>query len=331
MYNSLENLPKRVVLDSNVCLNAVFIPSSVAYKVVELLRALDFAPFLSEQIVNECEVQLGLVTPNTEKSFFLIKCFRSWIQQKKLLIVPVADLASDELVKINKRDRSVVKAMLENKAWLLTNDAPLFLEVKSIGGEPRFPWDVAIESELRKTGEWPLWAVIRLHPMRQREGSIFVRFYTLWGSDQVRGKTPYLVDIDRLISVFYDGNTGCIVARHEQGVEVSMPVKIFAGDMQTILVNYSRPGRLQLRATGSTEPVQIDLGNINGIAFSQPVGQPFFGSDRHGKNQINGQLRSLVTHPKVISGDRWRTYLSIPNASPNPWDELSLGEFLRGQ
>ena len=331
MYNSLENLPERVVLDSNVCLNAAFVRSSIAYKVVGQLRELGFVPFLSDQIVSECETQLGFIALNMEKSVFLIKHFRYWIEQEKLLIVPVAALESDELEKINKKDRSVVKAMLENKAWLLTNDAPLFLEVKSIGGEPRFSWDVAIESELRKTDEWPLSAVIRPHPMRQQEGSIFVRFDTLWGSDQVRGKTPYLVDIDRLISVFYDGNTGCIVARHDQGVEVSIPVMISAGDMQTILVNYSRPGHLQLRVTGSTEPVQADLCDTSGISFSQPVGKPFFGSDRHEKNQINGHLRSLVTHPKVISGDRWRTYLSIPNASPNPWDELSLGDFLRSQ
>ncbi len=331
MYNSLEKLPQHVVLDSNVCLNAAFISNSIARPSIGLLRQLGFTPFVSEQIVNECEAQLWSIAQNTEKALFYVRCFRSWIERERLLILQVSNVAVDELADINRSDRPVVKAMQQYRAWLLTNDAPLFVEVKSVGGEPRFPMDVVVEAGLNTNDKkWPMWAVVRCHPMRRQQGSFFVRFDTLWSTDQVRRATPHLFDVNEFMSVFYNGISRRIVARHDQGIEVSIPVEIVAGEMQTVLVNYMQPGRLQLRVSGISDPVQATLGAASEIALSQPVGQMFIQCDRQSSNQLNGHLRALVAHPKTVSGDRWRAYLSIPNASPNPWDEVSLGDFIRG-
>jgi predicted nucleic acid-binding protein len=117
MYHSLANLPKRVIADTNVLLDATFV-DGLARRATRLLGRLGISLILDDMTEREAESILDRLKKKLALSFEPKALLAEYLSLVQVIRVPPGSpmLATG----INRADRHVVAAAREHSAWILT-------------------------------------------------------------------------------------------------------------------------------------------------------------------------------------------------------------------
>lgn len=157
----------RTLPDTNVWLDAAFVPHSVAARAIAAIKAEGRSVLIDELTEREAFSVLERLRKSIPLNFDPAEQLRNYIASVAPFHVPAA--APDiPVVAVNRSDRHVARAAIYYQATVLTGDAPLASQCQRENIFSMFPWEVL-------TGNGPLEAdVIRAMPLGAT-GTIFAR------------------------------------------------------------------------------------------------------------------------------------------------------------
>ena len=316
MYHSLAGLPKIVVLDSNCLLDSCLVVNGLARRAVLNLRDLGFIPAVPEDILTETRKVLNRMAKEIQWTYDPAPLIDLWIKDLGFLVTPRPDLIL--IPGVNIADQSIAQAASDLSGWVLTGDAPLFVECQDAGIPARFSFDVVMHKETN-CGEKdpPLDLLIRCHPFYDLSGFIFSRIHPQeW--DSMSGHLFSVIDIPNLIWLRYDSDKGAWIVSFRENIHASVKAKIERGRSETLLVNFHIGGMLELRVASNPHPTKVR------IPHSGPIRKPgkmLIGRYRDYKYFLNGIIYCIVAGHKVVSKRKWDALCKTQNGAPNPWDE----------
>lgn len=330
MHNLLSNLPRRVVLDANILLDGTFVRDGMARRSIDLLGKLGFSVIIDEDIVREAE----RVIEKYSRKFSIAVDLREYLRRHMRDMGYVFVTASSQLNVggISRHDRHVSSAAIQSDAWVLTGDLKLYSELISAGLQARSPIDIAMEVATSAGKNPDINDIVRIVSPGKHLGMLFGRVIIgNWAGRRGVGKFT-VVDIENIGKIYFDTDDSEWVFRLATQAVARLKVDLVEGEQWVVCGTYLLPGagkrgNVQIRASRSplvagvqhtkTEP------SLKQIVSSAP-GQISIGHSVEQKDFWNGHIRSIVVGPQGMRTDRWNAILSIPEASPNPFDDNML-------
>ncbi len=323
MYNSLKDLPNRVLIDTNVLLNAVFVADGAARRSVKHLGQMGYSPFIDE--MTELEAIRIL---NEKKRYFrpgldLATIFSDFISSACILRLPPAMPLRNTSVKAH--DNHVVSAAKHYDAWVLTGDIKLCAQLTADGMQSRLPYDVIIEAALQSGNGPNIDDSFRIVTPTRNRGLIFCRVVPHCGIGTGKGQTFTFCEIENLGRLFYDNQTGELVFSMSIGRSVRLPCPIRDDEPWAICGSYSLPG------TGKSGKISVRAGKHPSMTFSKseptlkgihsirPGSIRFFASV-DGQNPMNVHCEAVVIGPQSMNSKNWKAIVATPAGAPNPYD-----------
>src|SRR5699024_2016144 len=144
MHQSLRALPNRVVIDTNVLLNATFVDDSSSRYSLEQLNRLGFSLVIDQAIEDEAKLVLRRLRIKLGLQYDPVEVFRAYLKRSRILSLPRAALFRSRY--INKADHHVIGAAVHYGAWVLTGDIKLSAQCKGLNISTRLPWDAIMET-----------------------------------------------------------------------------------------------------------------------------------------------------------------------------------------
>jgi predicted nucleic acid-binding protein len=314
MHNSLIGLAERVVPDTNVLLNGIFV-DGLARRALEALPRLRLKIVIHESIFNEAGHKLTRLTRDLHLSFNPIQIFESAMSHY---------LFANTAVPLPRNDRHVIAAARACGAWVLTGDAPLMIDCRRAGIESRLPWDACFE----ESSHYPPqdWWVFRWVALSPTEGSIFLRF-------SVKGfpseDSLVLADIENVGRLEYSPKKCRLSFALESGPTASIrwrmePHQFVAAAGAYLLRGASSQGHVRvLAAQPSLEPKVATTRTLQRSLRSPPGRAALLRPlDRDMKGSFC--LRAVVAGPRTIANGTWQALSAIPEGAPNPYDDDAL-------
>lgn len=332
MHQSLSNLPNKVIVDTNVLLDAAFVSDGLARKSIIALQRLGLSLLLSEGVANEGADKLEFFAKQLELDFAPIDYWIRYLNSIALERIPSVDPVLG--FGVNKSDQHVAAVARQHHAWILTGDAPLVMEAQKLGLSARFPWDVLMECALQEGRYEDIGNFIRVVPPGDRCGLIFARVLPgAWSGLKDVGRFT-VCDIENVGRIYYD--TQSSEWKFDLQTRNSVSLKwILASDRPTIVCGTysfnetSSGGVLRLRASDGAQRNQANKEKIERPLTGNAPGSMSFGHTVGREDYWNGYLRSIVIGPQGVSDKTWKALTSIPEAAPNPYDADGLRRSLR--
>ena len=331
MHNPLTRLPNRVLLDTNILLDATFV-NGLARKAVVLLAMLGFSPAIDEISFQDAERILRDLVGGYIFTFFdSLPYLHAFVKRASILILPPAGPNTGHTV--NRADRHLVDAVHQYEAWLLTSDTPLIVESQKLISA-RLPWDVIMEAET-KAGQPPaIEAIIRVVPVTPESGSIFARIIPGDWAGKINVGEFTACDVENIGRLYYDSSSQEWVFATSTGVAARVEASMQAGETWAACGSYRLPGPVKRGV------VSVRAGRYpsSTAIFSQPtlshfknfnLGRIEVGASLNQEHFLNGHVRALVVGPQSVSNETWKAIVAIPEGAPNPYDENSLQHVLR--
>lgn len=328
MNQSLKDLPKPVVVDTNVLLNACFVGGSSARTAMTLLPKLGFTLLINDTITGEAANIFERYRSKHNLKFDPRVLLRWYLEASH--IEHRREAFHEDIPGINRQDQHVVSAALHYAAWILTGDARLALECHRLQIPVRFPWSVVQESE--RSGGANSSANSTIHVgagVSRSAGTLFARVCIgPWAATQAPGNFT-VCDVENVGRLCYNNTSTAWVFEMATGELVSAACKVHPGANWTACGTYKRsrdPSQLsvtvragQLGAPGTQNTAELHAG-IN----AQGPGAMAFGSSVHHTDFWNGWLQTVAVCPQPLSSDNWRATLEVSDAAPNPYDDNTL-------
>lgn len=331
MHNSLKGLPTRVVIDTNVILDAAFVTNGAARISLRLLGQLGYSPVIDEMIESEATDILEEYRASFCPAFDLAKVLSDYISVSGILLLPPAKQMSNTCV--NRRDVHVVSAADRYDAWILTGDLALNVELRVDGIEPRLPFDVIMEAATAGGADPGPNDIIRIVAPTRQSGMLFGRVVAgSWaGRSSVGNHT--VCDMEKVGRLFYDCRSEEWAFEMPIGASVRVECPLQEGEQWVVCGSYKlpgsgKPGKVFIRA--GQYPSEIFSSSINTsrkIVSSSP-GVTNIGSSVSNKDYWNGHLRSVVIGPQGMSANTWKKIIAISEGAPNPYDSNALSRVL---
>lgn len=327
MHNSLNGLPKRVVIDANVLMDAAFVSNGAARKSLAMLQKLGYSPVVDENIESEAIEKLGEYRAKYCLKIDLAKEFIGYISSNKVIRLPAAPQVSSSSV--NKHDIHVLSAAAHYGAWVLTGDLALHLQLRLHSIQTRVPFDVIMEAAPTLTME----NIIRIVAPTRESGMLFGRVVPgYWGGSKSSGHFTVceMANVGRL---FYDNATQEWVFDMPMGESVRVKCPLQHGEHWSVCGSYNlpgagKPGKLSIRAGKHSADTFARSKTTTKIIASSTPGPSSFGSSVRNRDSWNGHLRCVVVGPQGMSNDSWKNIVAIPNSAPNPYDSGILERVL---
>ena len=327
MHNSLKGLPTRVLIDTNVLLDAAFVTDGAARRSLALLGQLGYFPVIDEMIELEAIRILNKYRKLFSLTFDVMEILSDFICFARILRLPPAKPISNTSVK--SHDIHVVSAATQYDAWVLTGDLDLIVRLRADGKQPRLPFDVIMEASTTGGSGTSLDDIIRVVSPTRQSGMLFGRVMPGdWaGMGSVGSFT--VCDMKNVGRLFYDTQSEEWV--FEMPIKVSVRIKcpIQKGEQWAVCGSYKLPGagksgELFIRA--GQYPSTIFMNSeptLKSIESSSP-GVTNFGSSVNSQDYWNGHLQSVVIGPQGMGTDTWKNIIAIPGGAPNPYDNNAL-------
>jgi predicted nucleic acid-binding protein len=327
MYHSLANLPKRVIADTNVLLDATFV-DGLARRATRLLGRLGISLILDDMTEREAESILDRLKKKLALSFEPKALLAEYLSLVQVIRVPPGSpmLATG----INRADRHVVAAAREHSAWILTGDAPLVVECDKIGLPARFPWDVVMEDASQRGRQDEISKIIRVVPPTKEQGLIFARVIPgAWRGIRGAGQFFTVCEIGGLGRIGYDNSNERWVFDTAIGQKAEARCTLDSDGPWAVCASYKLPGigksgRIEIRAGRRPAPVPPGITSTLKQLPRSPFGDLRIGSTSSGLDYWNGHVRAIVVGPQTMSAETWKAIVYTTEGAPNPYDANAL-------
>jgi len=330
MHNSLKGLPQRVLIDTNVLLDAAFVTNGAARRSLALLGQLGYSPVIDEKIELEATCKLEESRKSFCPAFDLVKVLDGYICDVGILCLPSAKQISNTSVR--DHDIHVVSAAVQYGAWVLTGDLALNVQLRIDGIQSRIPFDVIME-EATADGTPGLDTFIRIVAPTRQSGMLFGRVMPgNWvGTNSVGNFT--VCEIENIGRLFYDAQTEEWAFEMPIGVSVRVKCPLQKGEQWAVCGSYKLPGagkcgKLFVRAGQYPSTIFSDSTNTPKNITSSSPGVSNIGSSVKNQDYWNGCVRSVVIGPQGMSKKSWKNIIAIPEGAPNPYDSGALSRVL---
>ena len=331
MHNSLKGLPKRVVIDANVLMDAAFVRDGAARISLAMLRKMGYSAVVDKNIEFEAIEKLRDYRTKYCPDVDLAKLFVNYISSDSVISLPAAPQVSNSSV--NKMDIHVLSAAAHYGTWVLTGDLALNVELHNSGIEPRIPFDVITEGKSSTEG---LSLDLFFHivaPTRQR-GLIFGRVNPgMWaGSTSATSHTVF--EMENVGRILYNNQANEWVFKMRTGDSVKIKCPIQQGEEWAVCGSYDLsgngdPGKITLRAGMHPSKSFAQTVKSTKALTSATAGKSTLGHTANGQHFWNGHFLSIVVGPQGIGRDSWKNLLAIPYGAPNPYDSDALSRVLK--
>lgn len=319
MHNALTGLPTRVIIDANVLLNACFVINSSARNAVDELFNAKYSLAVDAAIEHEAMRILGRMRIKLALSYDPILLLRAYMSHMKILALSRARGAV--AASVNAADRHVYYAAITYSGWVLTSDVQFALQCRRQGLQARLPWDVIIESSLRKGSDYPLSYDFRYDGLSRDQGAIFARVFSgSWAGIAGVGKFT-VFEAEKVGKVLYDSMTQEWMFQTRSG-KVGISCDLNAGELWTLSASYKMQsatcGHIILRIAdpkGRSREASEQVSNAFG---AYGPGFRTFGHSVLGKDHWNGALRHVVVGPRAMNKGLWKALIGVPEATPDP-------------
>lgn len=327
MHNSLAGLPQRVIVDTNVLLDAAFVSDGIARGAITGLLRLKFSPSIDEEIEKEALKKLSGFRISKGLVFDPAVAFNAFINEAKILRLPPGTPLLG--TKVHRSDRHVASAAKQYGAWVLTSDAILVSQCLATGIEARLPWDVLEEALSSEGRDVNIAMLFRVRNLTTRSGLIFARVIPgSWASMRLR-EIYTVCDVPGIGRIYYDGHSEEWAFDLEVGAKVKIFCPISANEIWAICGSYNLPD------VGRSGSISIRAGRYPDKTFAASEAtlkrfRSFYqesatiGHSRIGTDYWNGHLRALVIGPQGMNANTWKAIVSIPEGAPNPYDSNNL-------
>lgn len=332
MHHPLSSLSRRVILDTNVLLDAAFVEDGVARRAVALLNTLEFSPVIDDMIEREATKILQRYTIQLALTFDAGQVLDRFIRDFHILRLPPAPPLPAP--KVNRKDQHIARAAQHYGGWVLSGDVELVVQCEASRIPARFPWDVIMEKAVAKGGELKLDQVIRVVPPSRERGVIFGRVIPGgWAATNSVGQFT-MCDVENVGRVFYDTHTQEWAFEMAIGITARVKSPLKKEEVWAVCGSYQLPGSFKrgsvtiragrdaLTRHTKREPTMKQITSLS-------VGQMSFGHSVRGHDYWNGPLRAIVVGPQGMSDDSWKAITATPEGAPNPYDANALERVLR--
>lgn len=330
MHQSLAGLPPRVVVDTNVLLNASFISDGSARYAITQLGDLGFSSVIDGAVEEEAVAILRKLRIKLALPFDPVGGLQSFIRHAKILVLPRAAL--HVVPGVNRADRHVYSAAKHYGAWILTGDVELAAQSFSGGIPARLPWDVLMETATREKKDPPLHYVLRFIGISAERGFIFGRVIPgNWAGMKSVGRFT-VCEVENVARLLYDSDAGqwVFAVAGKQVAKANCPLE--KDEHWTVCGSYvvsSGKGNATLRAfstNGKTIHTSIAFGDAS---FHNRPGRASFGHSVIEADHWNGWIRKIVVAPKSMTKNAWRALRHLPESAPDPTSGNVLEAALR--
>lgn len=321
MHQSLAALSSRVVIDTNVLLNATFVADSSSRYSLEQLNKLGFSLIIDQAIEDEATLVLRRLQIKLGLAYDPVEVFRDYMEQLRILTLPRA--ARFRSKSINKADHHIIGAATHYDAWVLTGDIKLSAECQELNISTRLAWDAIMEAATREKRELPINYILRVAAISATRGSFFARVFPgNWAGTVSEGRFT-VCDIQNVGRIYYDSSTEEWVFSTKIGSETKLKCPL--GPNQHWIVSASYEFSTHDCSGTSTLRAAQPFGQSvqNNITFKGKISDPTpgaisFGHSVNGSDHWNGPIRRIVLSPIPIDSKGWRALVNVPEAAPDP-------------
>ena len=240
MHNSLNGLSKRVLIDTNVLLDAAFVTNGSARKALALLDHLGYSPVIDEMIELEAVRILEKYRQFFYPAFDVAKVLSDYISVARILRLPPAKQISD--TSVSAHDVHVVSAAAQYGAWVLTGDLALNVQLRADDIESRLPFDIIMEVATADGTDPGLDDIIRVVSPTRQSGMLFGRVITgSWAGMRSVGSFT-VCDMKNVGRLYYDTQTEEWIFDMRIGVSVRVTCPLQEGEQWAVCGSYKLPG-----------------------------------------------------------------------------------------
>lgn len=331
MHNSLRGLPKRVLIDTNVLLDAAFVTNGAARTSLTLLRKLGYSPVIDEMIELEAIRCLQEAPKIFYPAFNFERVLSDHIASAAILRLPPAKLVSNTSVK--PHDAHVVSAAKNYEAWVLTGDVDLIVRLDSDRVPARLPFDVIMEEATSGGANPSLANIFRIVAPTRHRGMLFGRVSAAgWGGTSSVGRFT-VCEVENVGRLYYDNNTKEWAFDMPIGVSVRLECPVENEEQWAVCASYQFPvsGRrdnIFLRCGQFPSTVFSNSLRANGHIANLSPGKVSTARSVNNTDGWNGHLASVVIGPQGMATDTWKNIVAIPAGAPNPYDSDALSRVL---
>jgi hypothetical protein len=321
MHQSIAGLPQRVLIDTNVLLNACFVRDCSARSAISRLAELGYQPIVDGSIERESVNVLSRLKIKCGLDYDPASLIPLYLASAKILSLPAAPFI--DCLGVNKADRYVYSAARFYGAWLLTGDVQFMTQSASQGVAARVPLDVLMEFALRAGQNPPLHYLMRYAGICRDQGSVFARVLPgHWAG--VKGIGLFTVcEIENVLTLAYDSaRLGWVLSIRGGGEGfASFPVKhgdqlVVSGSFE-ISQDASR-GNASLRAYSSDGAENAIGFELSGGPSAVEPGKVAFLHNVNCMSSWSGPVRCVVVSPRQMSVNTWKALKINPDSTPDP-------------
>jgi len=328
MFHELEGLPRRVIIDTNVLLNASFLRDGLATQAISLLKEGGYIVLIDEQSWQEATRLLRRLAITSPLVFDPIAYLEAFLKEAGIISIPQSPTV--HVPGVNRSDRHLARAAKNRDAWVLTDDAPLVAELTKVDIEARSTWDPHFEALGGK--DPPLDYVFRLGKLSREQGYVFARATAgEWGaSTSLQGQHiagQYTIcEIENIGWLYYESGSGQWKFEMRTGDTVAVSADVARQETWTVCATYKLPnkgghsGRIVLRAAAGPERSLAQSSTTRErLPPSTGTGKITFGHTNSVGHHWNGHIGALVTGHSFMSGKTWKGVISTSAGAPNPF------------
>lgn len=324
MENGFTNLPKKVIVDTNILIEAAFNINGYSRNSLVLLNLMGFQLSISDKIYEEASKKLRDNRKNLKLDYNPKLFLDHLIQNFDMELFPCN--SKKEFKFINKKDQIVARASVKKDGFVLTNDLKLYDECIQESIPVRFSWQVDAEYKML-TNKTDI-RYLNIHPPAKEKGYIFARIIPSgWDSDSKLDKEFTILDIKNIGRLFYKSKENIWSFNTISGIAANIEFEFQRNEILTFLVNYDVDNELlELRSSHHSHPTHEKL---KSFPIRKSVGRITFGHDVNNENYLNGYLRAIVIGHKKVSKKKFRLLCEYDEALPNPWDVDMLKLYMK--
>lgn len=301
----------RVVLDTNVILNTIFIPESTSRIAMKYLAKKGVNFYIDTNIINEAKLVFQKRTSENSIRFDgeldqFIRYFGVNEINRRIMSI--------------KKDKHILTLAEEIDAEIITNDQELAYTCLKDGIDVSTPYMVILKSISNNEGLFnPGVEIFKSGGLNTKEGSIYICIDTSRICPSDKG---YLADIEGAFSLQIDAEK---VYLKDVMNNTLISASLKKTKLEVILLSYSANG-VALRTRQCGEEMAYKSGIFDSITSDKKI---WIGCNSHESGQPGLSFFSFIIKPTPIGRDSRRYYINQPQLRPNPYDEDRLDQYIK--
>jgi len=326
MAHRFSTIPEnhRVLIDTNVLLNAVFIEDGIARRAIEAVRALGHTVYCDEISHFEATRRLAQARNRLRLAYDPNAAFAALSPQIGIIFLAPGDPAIP--TGIHRHDRHIARAAMGYATWVMTDDLDLQIALTEAGFEARNSFEVlqaAFEAGAAIARNPPLPGRVP-RPQPGPAKGWFLAWVTPggWAGGLPSGNHT-VVDIPAFARLLYDTEASVWRAEmHQSGPILSVAATVQPDKPEAIGFGFDNsrvPTRFFIGAgsPGGERRYERIRSLVNGVPpFT--LGGAALGHSLSNVDHWNGYIRRISSGNRFISKSLWTRLTSVQDLAPHP-------------